>query len=182
MSWNSNSKLRNLVFAAILSTLSFVLMRFVEFPIFASAPFLKTDLGDIPLLFGAIVLGPVYGVGIAIVKNLIYLITGPGAGGPLGVLVNFVALASFALVTGLVCARSKNPFRVFVALILGGLALVLVMIPTNMWAVPLFLPGITRKELMDYIFKINIPFNLIKVAIDTVVVFVVWTSLKKRNM
>lgn len=181
MSWNSNSKLRSLVLAAILSALSFVLMRFVEFPIFASAPFLKTDLGDIPLLFGAIILGPVYGVGIALVKNLLYLISGAGSGGPLGVLVNFIALASFAIVTGLLTYRKKKPLIIFLGLILGGLALTFVMIPTNLWAVPLFLPGISRKDLLDYIFKINIPFNLIKGVIDTVIVFAVWLMLRKRG-
>lgn len=182
MSWNSKSKLRSVVLAAILSALSFILMRFVEFPIFASFPFLKTDLGDIPLLIGAIFLGPIYAIAIAFIKNLLFLISGAGSGGPLGVLVNFIAVGSFSLITGLVTYKKQKIYWILIGLILGTASFTLIMIPTNLWAAPLFMLGITKQALLDYIYKVNVPFNLIKGLIDTAIVIPLWYGLKKRRI
>lgn len=182
MSWNNNSKLRSVAFAAILSALSFILMRFIEFPIFASFPFLKTDLGDIPLLIGAIFLGPLYAVSIAFVKNLLFLISGAGSGGPLGVLVNFIAVGSFSVVVGLITYKKQKFYWVLLGLVLGIITFTAIMIPTNLWAVPLFMPGITKEALTNYIYKVNVPFNLIKGLIDLVIVIPLWYGLKKRKL
>jgi len=182
MSWNNQSKLRIIITAGILSALSFVLMRFVEFPIFASAPFLKTDLGDIPLLIGAIFLGPIYALAIAFIKNLLFLISGAGQGGPLGVLVNFIAVTSFSVVVGLLAYKKQKLLFLLFGLFLGTIALAGVMIPVNMWAVPLFIKGITRQALMDYIFKINVPFNVVKGAIDSAIIIPLWLALRKRKI
>lgn len=182
MSWNNNSKLRSIILAAILSALSFILMRFVEFPIFASFPFLKTDLGDVPLLIGGIFLGPMYALAIAFVKNLLFLISGAGQGGPLGVLVNFIAVGTLSVVAGLISYRRQKLFWVIFGVVLGTIVFTLVMIPTNLWAVPLFMPGITRQALYEYIFKVNVPFNLIKGMIDLALIIPLWLTLRKRNL
>ena len=102
------TKLRSIILAGILAALSFVLMRFTEFPLIPAAPFLKTDLGDIPLLIGAVYLGPWYGVAIAFVKNLLFLASGGGSGGLLGSTVNFITLGSFAIVLGSIVKRTIN--------------------------------------------------------------------------
>ncbi len=186
MSWNNNKKkLRSIIYAGILAALSFVLMRFTEFPLMPSASFLKTDLGDIPLLIGAIQLGPIYAVAIALIKNLIFLISGAGQGGPLGVLVNFIAVATFALIVGLFTARKKSTVTILLGLVVGMIAMVLVMIPVNLWAVPRFSPNFAKPEmrqaLYDYIFKVNVPFNLIKGAIDVLVTTIIAFALRKRK-
>jgi riboflavin transporter FmnP len=182
MSWNNQSKLRIIIVAGILSALSFVLMRFVEFPIFASAPFLKTDLGDIPLFIGAIFLGPIYAIAIAFIKNLLFLISGAGQGGPLGVLVNFIAVTSFSVVVGLLAYKKQKLLFLLFGLFLGTITLALVMIPVNMWAVPLFIPSFTRAQLIEYIYRVNLPFNLIKGAIDSAIIIPLWLALRKRKM
>jgi len=182
MSWNYNKKrLRNIIYAGILAALSFVLMRFTEFPLIPSTPFLKTDLGDIPLLIGAIQLGPIYAIAIALVKNLLFFATGAGQGGPIGVLVNFIAVGTFALAVGLVSLRKKSLPTITIGLVLGMFAMVAIMVPVNFWAVPLFTPGINHQELVNYIYKVNIPFNLIKGAVDISLTFITSIALLKRN-
>ncbi|MGB9695119.1 MAG: ECF transporter S component [Caldisericaceae bacterium] len=183
MSWTNNSskRLRNIIYAGILAALSFVLMRFIEFPLIPSVPFLKTDLGDIPLLLGAIQLGPIYGIAIALIKNLLFFATGAGGGGPIGVLVNFIAVATFAFVTGLLTIKKKSISTIAIGLLLGGISMVAVMVPVNFWAVPLFMPGITQEALVEYIYKVNIPFNLVKAALDVVLVSFLSLALLKRN-
>ncbi len=174
------SKLKVILFAGILAALSFVLMRFTEFPLLPAATFLKTDLGDIPLLIGAIYLGPIYGIAIAFTKDLLYLLSGGGSGGLLGAFINFIALGTFSAIVGLF-SRKRNNVNIILGLIFGTLLMALVMIPVNLWAVPTFwMPKITHKALMDYILKLNLPFNLIKGAIDTIITFIVFVSLKNR--
>ncbi len=176
-----NKKLRSVMLAGILAALSFVLMRFTEFPLIPSASFLKTDLGDIPLLLGAIYLGPFYGVAIAFVKDLLYLLSGGGGGGVLGAFINFIATGTFAFICGLITIKKKNTTNVLLALTVGTLVMTFVMFYVNMWAVPKFwFPKITHKDLMKYLIGINLPFNLIKGAIDTLITLVVFASLKKR--
>ncbi len=176
------TKIRSIILAGILAALSFVLMRFTEFPLIPAAPFLKTDLGDIPLLIGAVYLGPWCGVAIAFIKNLLFLASGGGSGGLLGSTVNFIALSSFAIVVGIIVRGTINLKRLLLGFTAGTVVMTLVMIPVNLWAVPLFLPGITRPALISYIFKINLPFNLIKGALSTIITIATLAAIKKRNL
>lgn len=185
MSWQNNRRknLKKLIYAGILAALSFVLMRFTEFPIFPPPNnFLTIDLGDIPMLVGAIQLGPFYALAIALIKNLLFLASGGSQGGVIGVLVNFIAVGIFGLVTGFITIRKKNLVTVIIGLIAGFVTMAAVMIPTNLWAVPLFLPGITKAQLYTYIIKVNLPFNLIKGVIDTGITAVTIGALKGRKI
>jgi hypothetical protein len=44
------------------------------------------------------------------------------------------------------------------------------------------MPGITRQALHEYIFKVNVPFNLIKGMIDLALIIPLWLTLRKRNL
>ena len=179
MSWKN---LRSIIFAGILAALSFVLMRFTEFPLLPQATFLKTDLGDIPLLIGAYFFGPLAGVAIAFVKDLLFLVSGAGQGGPIGVLLNFIATGTFAFVLGLLSFKKKSDLTLVLGLVIGTIAFTIVMVPANLWAIPIFLPSWTREQILTYIFTVNIPFNLIKGLLDTVVTFLVVKALKGRRI
>ena len=64
----------NLTVAAMLSAVAFILM-FIEFPIPMLIPsFVKMDFSDLPALLGAFALGPVYGVVISFMKNLLHIV------------------------------------------------------------------------------------------------------------
>ena len=64
----------NLTVAAMLSAVAFILM-FIEFPVPMLIPsFVKMDFSDLPALLGAFALGPVYGVVISFMKNLLHIV------------------------------------------------------------------------------------------------------------
>ena len=64
----------NLTVAAMLSAVAFILM-FIEFPLPMLIPsFVKMDFSDLPALLGAFALGPVYGVAISFMKNLLHIV------------------------------------------------------------------------------------------------------------
>ena len=93
------SRLQRTTTIGILAACSIILYYF-KFPVPFFPPFLTMDISDIPALIGAITLGPVAGVLIQFLKNLIdYITHGSYAGLPVGQMANFF---SGALIVGLI--------------------------------------------------------------------------------
>ena len=86
-------KTHRIAVAALLAAVAAVL-QFVEFSIPVMPAFIKLDISDLPALLGTFSLGPVYGVAIQLVKNLLHLPFGSSAG--VGELSNFLLGAVFA--------------------------------------------------------------------------------------
>lgn len=101
-------KTHHIAVAAMLCAVAFVL-QFIEFSIPLIPSFVKLDLSDLPALLGTFSLGPVYGVVIQLVKNLLHLPFGSSAG--VGELSNFLLGSVFVLVAGLVYRRHKTANR-----------------------------------------------------------------------
>lgn len=100
------TSVRYLAVTAMLSAVSFILM-FLDFPIpFLIPSFIQMDVSELPALVGAFAFGPVCGVLVCLVKNLLHLfITTTGGVGELS---NFFLGASFVLVAGLFYKRQKT--------------------------------------------------------------------------
>ena len=79
--------LRKVTVTAIMSALSAVLM-FIEFSIPIIPSFIKLDISDLPALITSYAFGPVCGVAVCLVKNLIHLFATQTAG--VGELSNFI--------------------------------------------------------------------------------------------
>ena len=84
---------------AVLTAASYGLS-FLQMPIPFTPAFARFDLSDIPALIGSFVFGPLVGVLVELVKNLLGLITS-GTGG-VGELANFLIKASFVAVAGVI--------------------------------------------------------------------------------
>ena len=123
-------QVRKLTVTAMLSAVAFVLM-FLDFPIPMIMPsFVKMDFSDLPELLGAFALGPMYGVLISLIKNLIHLLLASSTGG-VGELCNFLFGAVFAWVAGFVYKRNKTRRSAVLGAVLGAAAMAIVSIPLN---------------------------------------------------
>src|SRR5690554_3690588 len=78
----------SMVKIAFLSVIAYIIMIF-EFPLIFFPGFLKIDLSDIPALVAGFALGPVGGIMVELLKNLLHLITKTDTGG-VGELANFL--------------------------------------------------------------------------------------------
>lgn len=68
----NRSRTHKLTISAMLSGVAFLLM-FIEFPIPALIPsFVKLDVSDLPELLAAFSLGPVYGIVVTFLKDLLF--------------------------------------------------------------------------------------------------------------
>lgn len=146
----SRIPLRKLSIAAMLSAIAFVLM-FLEFPIPALIPpFIKMDFSDLPALLGAFALGPVYGVVIELVKNLLHILIKGTSSAGIGELFNFICGAVFAFVAGIIYLwrkpksdsnltkqeiRHKGRLAAILSSLLGALAMAVVSVPLNYFLV-----------------------------------------------
>ena len=74
MANQSISKTRKLTVTAVLSAVAF-LLAFIEFPVPLSPSFARMDMSDLPALIGAFAYGPLAGVVIELIKNLLGLMT-----------------------------------------------------------------------------------------------------------
>ena len=97
----------NLTVAAMLSAVAFILM-FIEFPLPMLIPsFVKMDFSDLPALLGAFALGPVYGVVISFMKNLLHIIIKGTSTACVGELCNFMLGAVFSAVGALSTSATR---------------------------------------------------------------------------
>lgn len=94
-----------LTVAAVLAAGSFILA-FFEFPIPFSPTFARMDLSDLPALVGAFAYGPLMGVLIELIKNLLQLPT--TSTGAVGELANFLVGSSFVGIAGLLYRHHRT--------------------------------------------------------------------------
>jgi riboflavin transporter len=112
-----NQKLNKMIKISMLGVIAFLLM-FFELPIPIFPPFLKIDLSDLPALIGAFALGPVAGIGIELLKNVLH---GLFVGGTafIGEAANFIVGSAFVATAGVWYSRNKNKRNALIGMVLG---------------------------------------------------------------
>ena len=97
ISTQNRSKLRTTVQIGMLGAIALVLM-FFEFPIpFIAPPFIKMDFSEIPVLVGTFAMGPLAGVLIELLKNLLNLVIHGTTTMGVGELSNFIIGCAFVV-------------------------------------------------------------------------------------
>ena len=140
------------------------------------APFLEFEVSDIPILIAGFVFGPLPGLVIGFVSILLHdLMMGPSSG-PYGMIMHMIAIGVFVLVAGAIYKKFKTRKWGLFALIIGGLLMAAAMIPANLIVTPVFM-GVPIDAVQAMILPILLPFNLLKMAINTAVVFLLYKRL-----
>ena len=121
---------RFIAMTAMLSAVAFVLM-FLDFNVPIMPFFIKMDISELPALVGTFAFGPVCGVLICLIKNLLHLfITTTGGVGELS---NFLLGASMVLVAGIIYERKKTKMTATIAVLVGALVMGVISIPINLF-------------------------------------------------
>ena len=191
---NQRNQIRNLSVAAMLSAVAFVLM-FLDFslPMFIPS-FVKMDFSDLPALLGSFALGPVYGIVISLVKNLLHLIIPGTSTAGVGEVCNFLLGAIFAYVAGFIYQRNKTRKTAILGAVAGAVAMAILSVPVNyfitypayvkFYNLPLeailgmyqaLLPA--ADSLIKCLIIFNMPFTLVKGLLDAVLCMLIYKSL-----
>lgn len=183
-----------LAFAGIMAGLSTVLF-FLDFPIAVIFPgFLKIDFSDIPALVAAFLIGPLWGVAVELVKNIIHLtVTSTGGSGELA---NFIVGTLFVFTASSIYQVKKSRKSAIIGMVFGALAMVaggmianfFIIIPyyVTVMKLPLetiiemcskYVPFINSK--LDIILFTIVPFNFMKGFIISIVTLIIYKNISK---
>lgn len=186
-----NKKVRVITGTAMLTAVAAVL-QFIEVSIPIMPSFIKLDFSDLPEIIGAFAYGPVAGVLIALLKNIIHL---PFSNSMyIGELSNFILGAIFALTAGLIYKRKKTKKTAFIAGAAGAFAMAAVSIVTNYFVIyPLYynvlgfpeeavlqmyqviLPSV--KSILQALIIFNVPFTFVKGLISVLISMVIYKPI-----
>ncbi len=185
---------RSLAVTAMLSAVAFVLM-FIEIPIPMLIPsFVKMDISDLPALLGAFSLGPVYGIVIELLKNLLHIIFKGTSSAFVGELFNFTMGAVFCLAAGLIYHFKKDRKGAVIGSLVGCAVMAVLSVPFNYFLVypayevfygmpmeaiigayQVILPSVDN--LLECLLIFNLPFTFCKGLIDAIICFLIYKPL-----
>lgn len=147
---------------SLLSAIAVILM-YIDFPVIPIFPWLKIDLSDVPALMGAFAFGPLAGVIIELMKNLLILIVKGTGTGFVGELANFLVGVALVWPAALVYKKNKTKKTAILGMGLGVLCIEVVGILANVYLLlPAYGMAMSKAELMQYVTVGLIPFNGIK--------------------
>ncbi|CAH2211919.1 ECF transporter S component [Tepidibacter aestuarii] len=179
-----------LVKIAILSVISYLIM-FIEFPIVFAPGFLKLDFSDMPAIIGGFALGPVAGLFIELIKNLLHFVTKTDTGG-VGEIANFLIGGAFVFISsGIYHLRKTKKNAIIGCLIatigmsiVGALANQYLLIPfyANMFPIDAIVQmgTVVNKNIVDVktlIYYGVVPFNIFKGIVMSVATAVLYKKV-----
>lgn len=185
-----SSRVRFVTVTAMLSAISFVLMYF-EFPIPIMPAFIKFDFSDLPALIGTFAYGPLCGVIVCLIKNLLHLMDSNSM--LVGELSNFILGAAFVIPAGLIYKFKKTKKSALIGGITGAVFMGVFCVFSNYFIVyPVYyqvampeeailgmyqaiLPSM--KSILQSLIVFNLPFTVVKGLISVAITMLVYKPL-----
>ena len=149
----------------------------LRFP-FPLAPFLEYDAGDIPILMGGFIFGPVAGIVLSVITSVVQALTVSSSSGWIGCAMHIFAASALVGSSSAIYSRNKTTKGLILAAAVGTLAMTAVMIPLNLIFYPLF-TGTPVNAVIELIVPVLLPFNLMKAGINSVVFLLIFKSSGK---
>ena len=185
--------LRRIAAGAILTAMA-VLLMYLEIPLPFMPSFLKFDFSELPVLIGSFALGPVWGIVIELLKNLIHLPVTQTMG--IGELSNFITGVIYVGTAGIIYRIFVSKKGAAIAMIIATLVLAAVSVPVNAFlTLPLYgsvmgfpleaIIGMSAavnplvKDKVSLLLAVFVPFNLFKGFIVAGITYFVHLPLSK---
>ena len=183
------SKTRRLTSIGMLSAVSFVLM-FFDFSVPLMPSFIKMDISDLPALIGAFALGPIDGMIIALVKNLLHLLRTTTGG--VGEISNFILSAAFVMSAGFIYKFNKTRKGAIIGSLVGAVVMALFSIVSNYYFVyPVYTAFMPMEAiigayqainpnvngLLECLVIFNMPFTFIKGMVDVIITLLIYKKI-----
>ncbi|MDR5658441.1 ECF transporter S component [Serpentinicella sp. ANB-PHB4] len=156
----------NLVKISMLAVIAYVLM-LIHFPLPIFPGFLKIDLADVPALIGGFTLGPVAGMLIQLLKNILHLITKTSTGG-VGELSNFIVGTAYVVPAALIYRYKKDKTHAIIGTLVGTVIMSFVGALSNIY---LIIPFYSKIMPIENIIEMGTVVNSRIVDIRTLVIY-----------
>lgn len=184
---------KSLTTIGIMAAMSCVLM-FIKFPV-AYIGFLELELSDVPAMLCALTYGPVAGVFVELVKNLIHMMATSTA--MVGEIANFAISSSYVLGVSLVYKYSKSQKKQQIGYVTGTICLIVAGVVINYFVtLPMYIQlyfggnesalyGLASAmvpaihDMKTLLLLGFIPFNFVKGVIVSIATYYVWKVFHK---
>ncbi|XCB29471.1 ECF transporter S component [Arcanobacterium hippocoleae] len=166
--WNTRELVTLAVFSAMAAILSFI-----EIALFPPAPFLKYDPSGVIALIAGFIFGPFSGSAVAVISWLPRIFMNP-----IGALMNIAAALALIFPAAAIYRKKRTRLGGILGMVLGGALAIIVAVGLNFIATPLYYGG-TVSDVMKMILPILVPFNLIKIVLNCVIVQLLYKSVHK---
>lgn len=178
MNYQNEKNLNKFIKISLLSAIAVVLM-FFEFPIpFLPFPWLKIDLSDIPALMGGFAFGPIAGVIIELLKNLLILIVKGTGTYFVGEFANFIIGATLVFPAAYIYHKNKGKKTAFLGMIVGSLFMQIIGIIANVYfLLPAYGMKMAASESINYVMAGLIPFNGVKAIMVSGITYVLYKKV-----
>lgn len=185
------SRTHKLVVTAMLGAVAFVL-QLLEFPIpFLIPSFVQMDFSELPALLATFSIGPVSGVSVCLIKNVIKVIFKTTTGG-VGELCNFLIGAALVVPAGLLYRRMKTRKGALIGSLAGAVCMGILSVPINYFiSYPIYtafmpldviismyqelIPSVNG--LLSCLVIFNLPFTMLKGLLCSALCFAVYKPL-----
>jgi riboflavin transporter FmnP len=175
----------------ILAAIAVILM-FFEVPLPMMPSFLKLDASELPAIIGAFVLGPMAGVSVEFIKNLLHAANTQTMG--IGEIANFLVGVAFILPAGYLYQKYQSRIGAIMSLAVGTLSMIIAASLLNYFILlPLYqamlhfpleqiinLGTVANPQIVDlksFITMAIAPFNLIKGIVISVFTLMIYKKL-----
>lgn len=193
MKQSSKTLTRKIAISAMLAAIG-VILQMLEIPLPFIPNFIKLDFSDLPGFIGAFVCGPLAGVLITLIRNVIHIFMGSSAG--IGELSNFILSASFVLTAGLIYKKTPNIKGVLIGGVAGAVIMGIVSFPVNNFIIyPLYYSVMgfpqeailqmyqairpSTKSIAEALIVFNVPFTIAKGLISVIITSIIYKPLEK---
>lgn len=158
---NRSINTKRIALAALFTAASLILS-FIQIPIFPAAPWLMYDPSGIVCLIAALAFGPKLGAAVAIISWLPRVFLDP-FGAPMGM----VSTCAFIIPAALIFRTRRTRAASLVGMVAGAILSIVVACVLNLFVTPLY-TAVSMMDVVAMILPILLPFNTLKMAINTV--------------
>ena len=190
------SSIRKMTVTAIMSAMAAVLM-FIDFSVPIMPEFIKLDISELPALISSFAFGPVSGIAVCFIKNVINFIAHGRTGG-IGEICNFLLGVMFVVPASLIYQKMKSRKGAILGVVVGALTMAAVSIPLNYFVtypmyskfMPIdvivsmyqeiaskFVPSSNLNGLLSCLVIFNAPFTFFKGILDAIICFLIYKPL-----
>ncbi len=180
---------RKIAMTALLGALSTVLMM-LSFSVPFMPGFIKMDFSELPALIAAFSMGPISGIAVCLIKNVVNVFMTTTGG--IGEIANFLLGVAFVTPAALIYNRLKSRRGALIGSAVGALSMALLSLPINYFITyPIYsqfmpldvivnmyqqiIPNVDGLLMCLIVF--NVPFTLLKGAADATITFLIYKRI-----
>lgn len=171
-------KTKILVTVGVFSAIAFILQMVGSFIGLKIGGFLEVEFSDVPALILALAYGPLAGVLIELIKNLLHCaVTSTGF---VGEFANFVICGILCFTAGIIYKYNRTYKGAVISLICATVTMAIAGMAANKFIMlPLYMPDAEPAVVAKLIFATILPFNIVKGIVLSIITMLLYKRISK---